>query len=519
MKRTLSQKYLLVYALMALLAFLLISTLGAHLLDRQLIRQTASSLYRSATEISGQQSALTSSSGLTLEDQYNRLKPVADLQQSEIWLLSTSGQILLNTADSTSVDRATGTDTSAAAASSASNAGSSDSTASDLSASDAATTEAEDSLWSEASAQGADQLEDFDPLALGSSYYSTGDFFHYFSEDTLSVLPPVTRDLRLCGYVAIHVPLSTVLSDREGILKQIHILFIILGIILLAMLVLLLFFVNRPLHKIIIGAKEYASGNLAYRIRVHSRDELGYLADTLNYMSEEIGKSGEYQRKFIANVSHDFRSPLTSIKGYVEAILDGTIPPEMQERYLKIVLTETDRLNKLTREMLTQSNLDNQGFYLTRSNFDINAALRDTAAAFGGICIEKRIHLELLLTGETLMVNADFARIQQVLYNLLDNAIKFSPVDSVIQLETAVRHSKVHISVRDHGCGIPKESLQKIWERFYKTDSSRGKDKKGTGLGLSIVKEIINAHGQKIDVISTEGAGTEFTFTLQRCQL
>ena len=121
---------------------------------------------------------------------------------------------------------------------------------------------------------------------------------------------------------------------------------------------------------------------------------------------------------------------------------------------------------------------------------------------------------ELILTGETLFVNADMSKIQQVLYNLIDNAIKFSHADSTITIETTERNEKVFISVKDTGIGIPKDSLKKIWERFYKTDASRGKDKKGTGLGLAIVKEIIQAHNENINVISTEGVGTEFIFTL-----
>ena len=131
-------------------------------------------------------------------------------------------------------------------------------------------------------------------------------------------------------------------------------------------------------------------------------------------------------------------------------------------------------------------------------------------------CTSKHISIELLLAAETLYVSADYGKIQQVLYNLIDNAIKFSRNDSSIQVETTERHGKVSVSVRDHGIGIPRNAISKIWDRFYKIDSSRGKDRKGTGLGLAIVKEIINAHNQNINVVSTEGAGTEFVFTLDK---
>ncbi len=242
---------------------------------------------------------------------------------------------------------------------------------------------------------------------------------------------------------------------------------------------------------------------------------MGYLAGTLNYMSNELNKMEEYQKNFIANVSHDFRSPLTSIKGYLEAILDGTIPPEMHEKYLNRVISETERLNKLTQGMLTLNSLDSKG-YLNRTNFDINRIIKDTAASFEGTCNEKNITFDLTFSDNIQMVYADLGKIQQVLYNLIDNAIKFSHHDSTVLIQASGKYEKIFISIKDTGIGIPKESIKKIWERFYKTDSSRGKDKKGTGLGLAIVREIIQSHGENIDVVSTEGVGSEFIFSLPR---
>lgn len=148
------------------------------------------------------------------------------------------------------------------------------------------------------------------------------------------------------------------------------------------------------------------------------------------------------------------------------------------------------------------------------SRFDINNTIKMVVQSFEGTCKQKKISFELILTGQTLFVSADMSRIQQVLYNLIDNAIKFSHADSTITIETTEKNEKVFVSVKDTGIGIPKDSLKKIWERFYKTDLSRGKDKRGTGLGLAIVKEIISAHDENINVISTEGVGTEFIFTL-----
>ena len=224
----------------------------------------------------------------------------------------------------------------------------------------------------------------------------------------------------------------------------------------------------------------------------------------------------EDQRKLISNVSHDFRSPLTSIKGYIEAILDGTIPPELQDKYLNIVLRETERLTGLTSNLLALNSMDPKQNRLNKTEFDINTVIKNTAAAFEGTCTAKHITIDLLFSEWHSLVYADKSKIQQVLYNLIDNAIKFSHTDSTITVETTSKYEKIFVSVRDTGIGIPKDSLKKIWERFYKTDLSRGKDKKGTGLGLAIVKEIIQLHDENINVVSTEGVGTEFIFSLSK---
>ena len=469
MKKKLFWKFLIAYILIGITSFILISTAGSHLLEKELMDSYSMGLYKEASRIASYQASHYYTRVSTLEETHNNLAALSDFQNAQIWLISPNGEVFL------------------------------------------------DSETPPHEGQ-AEILENFDPIALGSEYYTLGRFFQHFDTDMLSVMVPVTSNLKIRGYVAIHLPLSDIYQQREKLLAQLYLLFLLLFLVFLSVLVLLDFVVNRPLKKIIRGAQEYASGNLTYNIRVPSNDEMGYLASTLNYMSDELNKTGEYQRKFIANVSHDFRSPLTSIKGYVEAILDGTIPHEMQDRYLNIVLFETDRLNTLTQSMLTLNDIDTKGHFLEISTFDINTVIKDTAASFEGTCTSKRISIELLLTAETLMVSADLGKIQQVLYNLIDNAIKFSNHNSVIQVETAEKHGKVFVSVKDHGVGIPRDSISRIWERFYKIDASRGKDRKGTGLGLAIVKEIINAHNQNINVISTVDAGTEFIFSLDKAR-
>ena len=312
----------------------------------------------------------------------------------------------------------------------------------------------------------------------------------------------------------IHKPISSLVSSANGLT---HISYQTLALLFLAAFIVLILFtyvVYIPIRKITRGADRFASGNFEEKIDVHSNDEIGYLAASLNYMANELNTLEEDQKKFVSNVSHDFRSPLTSIKGYVEAILDGTIPVELQDKYLNIILFETERLNKLTKSLLELNKFGKHGIMLDITEFDINNTIKTTVQTFEGTCLQKHISFNLILTGEKLFVSADISKIQQVLYNLIDNAIKFSHADSAITIETTEKNETVFVSVKDTGIGIPSDSLKKIWERFYKTDLSRGKDKKGTGLGLSIVKEIIQAHGENINCISTEGVGTEFIFTL-----
>ncbi len=330
----------------------------------------------------------------------------------------------------------------------------------------------------------------------------------------LSVFAPITTDYEVKGYVVIHSSMQELQQSKENLLKISYITLLLL--FLLSGIILMFFteFVYKPLRKITTATEQYASGNMHYELQVDSNDEMGYLAAILSYMAGEIAKSEDNQKKLVANVSHDFRSPLTSIKGFLEAMQDGTIPPELYPKYIGIVLNETDRLIKLTNSLLTLNNLNTKGMILEKTDFDINQVIRNTVTAFEPSCVQKKIGVELILTSDVMLVNADMGKIQQVLYNLLDNAIKFSPSNSMIKIETYEKHNKIFVSVKDNGIGIPKESLKQIWSRFYKTDLSRGKDKKGTGLGLSIAKEIIQSHNENINVISTEGVGTEFIFSL-----
>ena len=278
----------------------------------------------------------------------------------------------------------------------------------------------------------------------------------------------------------------------------------------------------RPLRDASEAAARYMEEDSTKPEITYDRDdELGRLTATLKYLSESAGHSNEYQRKFISNISHDFLSPLTSIKGYVEAMLDGTISPEMQERYLGIVLSETERLNKLTEGLLLLNSFDDQRIYLELTEFDISEVIRHTLDTFEVLCQKKNLAIRTDLPDEPLIVCADMGRIQQVLYNLIDNAIKFSYPNTTIGIRTWIEDGRARFCVGNFGDGISGADLSNIFNRFYKTDKSRVNEKSGAGLGLSFVKNIMTLHKQNVWVESVdtkEGSTvkyTKFTFTLE----
>ena len=360
------------------------------------------------------------------------------------------------------------------------------------------------------------KILDFDPAEAGSKSYLVGNYHKYFKNEVITTISPITSNFNTKGYLLIHKSTSHIKYFCKEIMNIIYLTLIIIILISGIIYVGLVYFVFKPLESISKAATQYASGNLDYEIPVHSHDEFGYLAASLNYMSSQLKDMKEYEKKIVANVSHDFRSPLTSIKGYVEAMADGTIPPELHNKYLNIISFETDRLTDLTSDLLTLNQYDMNAIILNKSVFDIQEMIKMTALSFEGKCKEKQIEINLIMLPEPAYVYADKKRIQQVIYNLMDNAIKFSLPKLSVTVEVTEKGDKYGIAVTDSGEGIPKKDLGKIWERFYKSDASRGKDKKGTGLGLAIVKEAITAHDEYINVISTEGVGTEFTFQLAK---
>lgn len=470
MRKTLYLKFCLAYLIFGFFGFIIVATFVSSMTFEHLRREKADALYKEATLIANTYASDLYDNNTTLDTVKYQLDALDTYLSATIWIINPSGRMILDSSAPMDVENEV-------------------------------------------------VVENFDPTVTQGSYYTVGTFFDSFDEKMISVFAPITSNYMVRGYVVIHYPISNIHASSDSLLNISYIMLVILFLLSLIIVIFFTEMVYIPLRKITEATEQYAAGNMHYEFSVDSEDEMGYLAASLNYMASEIARSEDNQKKFVANVSHDFRSPLTSIKGYLEAMLDGTIPPEMHEKYLTIVLNETDRLTKLTNSLLTLNNLNTKGVMLERTDFDINQVIRNVAASFEGTCRQKNVAIELVLVGDYLYVNADMGKIQQVLYNLLDNAIKFSHHDSAIKIEITEKRSKIFVSVKDRGIGIPKDALKLIWDRFYKSDLSRGKDKKGTGLGLSITKEIIHAHGEHINVISTEGVGTEFIFSLPKSDI
>ncbi|MFQ9514291.1 MAG: sensor histidine kinase [Eubacterium sp.] len=360
-------------------------------------------------------------------------------------------------------------------------------------------------------------INDFNPDEYAITHYKINKFYNIYKTDTLSVVHDIKQDNNIIGYVVTHMPTSIIKKSSYDVTFVFYITYAIILALSLIIFFNFMWFIYMPLKQIRLAAMEYAKGNFEYDgLKVSNDDEIGDVASSLKYMSKQLNNSRTYQKEFISNISHDFRSPLTSIKGYLEAMMDGTIPPEEHNKYLSIVLSEANRLEKLTTGLRELNSWNSTGPELIFEDFNMENVIASTVETFQGSCEKKHIELVLQFPSKHYNVYADKGKIEQVLYNLLDNAIKFSNPSSKIIIRLYNKGEKQYCSVKDFGMGIPGGSIDKIWQRFYKTDLSRGRDKTGSGIGLAIVKEIIMAHNETIDVISTEGVGTEFVFSIKK---
>ena len=455
-------KFIILYIIFGFLSIFTAATLGAQLVLDTIRDDDASRLYREATILATDQLSDYYSEDMSFTATRTLLNGVNIYLEADLWLTDTDGNVLL-------------------------------------------------SVSSSGTGMVPKQIQDFDPAEAGGEQYLTGDYHGYYSDEVLTMIVPVTEGFSTKGYLLVHKPLSYFEEQQHSIMVCVYITLIVIYVLSFMIFLGIHLFIYLPLRKITEAAKQYASGNLDYEIPVNSQDEIGYLSASLNYMSTHLKDMEDYQKKFVANVSHDFRSPLTSIKGYIEAIADGTIPVELQGKYLNIILFETERLTDLTRDLLTLNEFDTKDLLLNKESFDLHEMMKQVAASFEGTCTSRKISIELLFASRVLYVHADRSKIQQVLYNLLDNAIKASEEGSVIELHG----EKGCIWVQDYGKGIPKEEIPKITEAFYMVDKSRSRKAGGIGMGLALCQKIAEIHGARLLIESTVGVGTRICVIFQ----
>ncbi|NLX75808.1 MAG: HAMP domain-containing protein [Clostridiaceae bacterium] len=348
--------------------------------------------------------------------------------------------------------------------------------------------------------------------------------FHGLFEDTgmkwLTVkipfyFPDIILDGReFRGNVIMHTPIPEIQKSGYTILSLLMPAILISLIISFVLIYVLSKRITNPLKQMTDAARKISSGNWKTRIQIKGNDEITVLADSFNQMVDNLENLEKMRRDFIGNISHELRTPMTSINGFIEGILDGTIPDDKQEYYLNIVKDEVKRLQRLVSDLLDIARMESGETKVNIIAFDICEVIRLSVIQLQQFIEDKNIIFRANFEQETMIVQADRDAIQRVMINLIHNAIKFTPENGSISVTVRNVKGKAEITVSDTGQGIPAEDIPFIFDRFHKADKSRGKDKTSVGLGLYIVKNILKAHNENVYVESEYGKGAAFTFYL-----
>ncbi len=354
--------------------------------------------------------------------------------------------------------------------------------------------------------------ENEEPLVLEGVY--DGDF----GQPIVTVVYPLSGWNGPVGALFLHRNLSYIRPPLHSLLMLMYPgIFIAVGVGLLLSYTMTMR-ISKPLTEMSTAAQSMTAGDMSVRLDDKgSIQEINEVAAAFNTMIESISSMEEMRRGFVANVSHELRSPITSIAGYLQGMLDGTIPESEHKRYMQVVYDETQRLSRLIHDLLDLSRIESGSVPLNQTDFDICELLNRVFIKFEGRLEEKSMDLDLHYLRSPLLVHADIDRIEQVVSNLVDNAIKFCGQYGKITVDVEEENGLCAVTVRDDGAGIRQEDLPHVFERFYKADKAHTSGL-GTGLGLSIVQRILRQHGQDITVSSEEGRGAAFRFTLALAQ-
>ena len=336
-----------------------------------------------------------------------------------------------------------------------------------------------------------------------------------FNEAMLITADPFFLDGEAAGFVLAAQPFGADLfSYLGGILR----LFLLSGLVVMLVAFIAVYFIShrlvKPLNDMVLATKRYAKGDFRYRVRSPENDELHLMAEAFNSMAISLSTLESSRRSFVANVSHELKTPMTSIGGFIDGMLDGTIAPEDHGKYLKLVSGEVQRLSRLVTGMLNLSKIEAGELQMKRLSFDISELLFTTLLTFEKMIEAKRIELVGLDELTPMIISGDKDLLTQVFYNLIDNAVKFTPPGGQIELRAKPGRTTNNIALRNSGTGIPATELSRIFERFYKIDQSRSYDVKGAGLGLYLSQTIVAMHGGKIVAASDHHSWTEFTVKL-----
>lgn len=337
----------------------------------------------------------------------------------------------------------------------------------------------------------------------------------YGDERMASAIAVLNSDgSRLC-IVVVSVQKAAITALTE---KMLRVFLLAALLILVAALLAIPIFTRRearPIQEMAAAARQIAHGNLDVRVPTgNENEELEELAVAFNNMTLALKNSETIRNEFVANISHELKTPMTTIAGYLDGMLDGTIPPEKYRYYMELVSTEARRLSRLVRSMLDISRLRDQGIPADqKTNFDICEAAGQALLCFEQRINQKKLNVEIDMPDEGLMIHAAQDSVTQVLYNLIDNAVKFVNEGGTLSVRIRRNGNSAMISVGNTGKTIPPEELPLVFDRFHKIDKSRSNDRDGWGLGLYIVKTIVLAHGENVYVTSQDGK-TEFTFSM-----
>ncbi|MEE0264455.1 MAG: HAMP domain-containing sensor histidine kinase [Acutalibacteraceae bacterium] len=364
--------------------------------------------------------------------------------------------------------------------------------------------------------------QDIRASAKANDIFFRSDLGGMYVTPRFAAVVPITVDIgtgtQTIGFVVVAATESTTFSDFTGEITKI---FLYAAIATFAIVACMIWFFSykmiKPLRQISIAAKKLANEDFSVRVPVTSSNEIGTLAKTFNEMADSLAVSESTRRNFIANVSHELKTPMTTISGFIDGILDGTIPPEKQRQYLRIVSTETKRLSRLVASMLSLSRIDNGELRVKKQEFNLSEVVISTLLTFEQKIEERHIDIQGLETCTVpSVVEGDPDLIHQVVYNLFENAVKFVDAGGYIKVTLTEHSDRTELEIKNSGHGIEPDELMHIFERFYKTDKSRSQDKNGMGLGLYIVKTIMRLHGGDIVAQSIVDEFCSFTLWLPK---